>query len=65
MLSFIRSKIAVMTLLALFVASCGSSKPSNEQDAALDALDGSMTLELNGDSDSGKARTSSNCLFWF
>ncbi len=56
MLPFIRSKITVLTLLALFIASCGSGKPNNSQDAALDgAMNDAMTLELNGDSDSGKA----------
>jgi peptidoglycan-associated lipoprotein len=59
-----KGKIMMMktTLLALLGAflltSCASKKPSNSADSAMDANNGNkdgLTLELNGDSDSGSA----------
>ncbi len=56
MLAFLRSKFSILTMITLVIAAC-SSNPKNSQDgASLDgAINDGLTLELNGDSDSGKA----------
>jgi peptidoglycan-associated lipoprotein len=45
-------------MVALLAVGCASNKPKNNQDGAANGADGAnagLSLELNGDSDSGKA----------